>query len=169
MQEHDDIIITDADEKHLDDIQKIYACHVTNGTASWEYDPPDLDEIRRRFDSIKGKGLPYLVALKNGTVAGYSYANHYRPREGYRFTVEDTIYIHPDFIRQGIGRLLLKELITRLEKTEIKNIIAVIGDTENTASIRLHESLGFIRCGTLPKVGFKFGRWLDSVLLVKHL
>ena len=106
-----------------------------------------LEEMKKRFYSVKENGFPYLVAQIENKIVGYSYANHYRPREGYKFTVEDMIYIHPDYLNLGIDKKLLKKLIEKLYKAKIKNIIAVIGDSENIASIKFHESLGFEKCG----------------------
>ena len=169
MNETPDLLITDASEQHIEEIQKIYSYHVLNGNASWEYDAPDIEEMKKRFISVKKNGFPYLAAIKENKVAGFSYANYYRSREGYKFTVEDTIYIHNDFLRQGMGKILLLNLIEKLKKSDVKNIIAVIGDSRNTGSIKLHETLGFEKCGVLPEVGFKNNEWLDSILMIKHI
>lgn len=169
MKENFNVTILDAGEEHLREIQKIYSYHVINGNASWEYKAPEIGEIKKRFDAVKKNGFPYLVALKENKVAGFSYANYYRIREGYKFTVEDTIYIHPDFQRQGFGKILLRKLIEKLKESGIKNIIAVIGDNDNIGSVKLHESMGFEKCGVLPKIGFKHDKWLDCVLMVKHI
>ena len=150
-------------------ISLIYAHHVKVGTASFETTPPDSHEIARRRGIVLGEGLPFLVAESRGTVAGYAYASLYRPRPAYRYTVEDSIYIHPDHLRKGIGRLLLRELVRRCEQGRWRQMIAVIGDSANTASIRLHEELGFQHTGVFRAVGWKFGRWLDTVLMQRQL
>lgn len=150
-------------------ITAIYAHHVRHGFASFETDPPDLTEMLRRRADILGKGLPYLVAERDGTVLGYAYAGTYRPRAAYRDTVENSIYIRPDTVGQGIGRALLPALVAECEARDLRQMIAVIGDSGNTASIRLHAACGFRMIGTLEAVGFKLGRWLDSVLMQKRL
>jgi L-amino acid N-acyltransferase YncA len=153
----------------LPQITTIYAHHVRHGTASFEIEAPDENEMARRWKDITDKGLPYLVAENNGTVAGYAYAGLYRPRVAYRFTVEDSIYVHPESARQGIGALLLPALISSCEKQGLRQMIAVIGDSGNTASIALHRKFGFEDAGTLKNVGFKFGRWLDTVFMQRAL
>jgi L-amino acid N-acyltransferase YncA len=164
-----EMLIIDAAESHLEEILDIYSFHVLNGNASWEYYAPSLDEMKKRFYSVKDNGFPYLVAVINGRVAGFAYANYYRMREGYKYTVEDTVYIHRDFLRLGIGKSLLLKLIEKLKETDVKNIIAVIGDSKNAGSIKLHESSGFVISGVLKKIGFKNNEWLDSVLMVKYI
>jgi L-amino acid N-acyltransferase YncA len=150
-------------------IAAIYAHHVLHGVASFEEVPPEADEIARRRDAILAHGLPYLVAEREGRVIGYSYAGLFRPRSGYRFTLEDSIYIDPAEIGRGIGRALLEPLIARCEELGYRQIVAVIGGSETIASIRLHECLGFAHAGRLPAVGFKFGRWIDVVLMQRAL
>ena len=150
-------------------VTRIYAHHVRHGTATFETTPPEPEEVLRRRNAVLGQNLPYLVAECDGTIAGYAYAALYRPRPAYRFTVEDSIYIHPDFLRKGIGRLLLTELIRNCECGDWRQMIAVIGDSGNTPSIRLHEELGFRHCGVFESVGWKFGRWLDTVLMQRPL
>jgi phosphinothricin acetyltransferase len=150
-------------------ISRIYAHYVKHGTATFEIAPPAAEEIARRRGSIVAEGLPYLVAESRDGVAGYAYASLYRPRPAYRFTVEDSIYIHPEYVRKGIGRLLLAELIRRCELGPWRQMVAVIGDSGNTPSIRLHEEMGFRRAGAFQSVGWKLGRWLDTVLMQRQL
>jgi phosphinothricin acetyltransferase len=146
-------------------ITAIYGAAVRHGTASFELDPPDEGEMLRRYQSIVGAGYPYFVAETEGSVAGYAYANAYRTRPAYRFTVEDSIYISPDAQGKGLGRLLLAELIKASTAGGYRLMVAVIGDSRQYASISLHRSAGFTFCGTIHSVGYKFGRWLDSVIM----
>jgi L-amino acid N-acyltransferase YncA len=150
-------------------ITQIYADHVRTGTASFELDPPDVAEMRRRWREVRKRGLPYLVAMVAGHVAGYAYAGSYRPRPAYRFTVEDSVYVHADAMGRGIGRALLAALIRQCEQAGARQMLAVIGDGGNTASIRLHAAAGFAPAGTLSSVGYKFGRWLDVVIMQRAL
>jgi phosphinothricin acetyltransferase len=150
-------------------ITAIYAPHVLHGTATFEVEAPDCDEILRRWTEVCSANLPYLVAEVEGSVAGYAYATPYRPRLAYRYTVEDSVYIHPDHLGKGLGRSLLRQLIVECEESGCRQMIAVIGDSANRASIRLHESLGFIHNGTFRSVGWKFDRWLDTVLMQRAL
>jgi L-amino acid N-acyltransferase YncA len=150
-------------------VQAIYSFHVLHGLASFEEEPPSVDELSRRRADVLDRGLPYLVAEMAGVVVGYSYAAPYRPRPAYRFTVENSVYVDHNLRRRGAGYLLLSALIARCVERECRQMIAVIGDSENMASIALHERLGFIRIGTLRAVGFKFGRWVDSVLMQRAL
>ena len=144
-------------------IQAIYAHHVLHGTATFEEVPPDLAEIARRQAEIASRGLPYSVAEAGGRVLGYAYAGPYRARSAYRFTLEDSIYLAPDATGRGLGRRLLERLIADCTAVGARQLVAVIGDSGNAASIALHERLGFAHAGTLRSVGFKFGRWLDTV------
>ncbi len=146
-------------------IAAIYRVAVLQGTASFELDPPDEAEMRRRFEAIVGAGYPYLVAEIDNRVAGYAYASAYRTRPGYRFTVEDSIYIAPDAQNKGIGRALLERLVSICTDKGYRLMLAVIGDSANTGSIRLHRGLGFTFAGTIHSVGYKFNRWLDSVTM----
>jgi phosphinothricin acetyltransferase len=150
-------------------ISLIYAHHVKHGTATFEITPPKPREIAKRRDAVLGDGLPFLVAECEGVVAGYAYASLYRPRPAYRFTIEDSIYLHPDHVRKGTGRLLLTEMIRECELGRWRQMIAVIGDSGNAPSIRLHEALGFRHAGVFRSVGWKFGRWLDTVLMQRQL
>jgi L-amino acid N-acyltransferase YncA len=142
---------------------------VLNGLASYEELPPDVDEMRRRFDDVTAKGLPYLVAERNGGVAGYGYCTLFRTRSAYRFTLEDSIYIRNGLLGKGIGKALLSVLIERCTELGYRQMVAVIGDSGNAGSIGLHASLGFLRAGLLRSSGFKFGRWVDTVTMQRPL
>jgi L-amino acid N-acyltransferase YncA len=150
-------------------IAHIYAHAVEHGTASFELIPPDETEMARRMQDLLAGDFPYLVAEEDDTVFGYAYAGLYRARPAYRFTLEDSVYIAPDRQGRGVGRALLAALIEASTARGFRQVIAVIGDSEQTASIALHAALGFAYVGTLPNVGFKFGRWLDSVLMQRPL
>jgi phosphinothricin acetyltransferase len=155
----------DAGPNDIAAITRIYAEAVIHGTASFELEPPDEAEMLRRFQALLAGGYPYLVAESAGALAGYAYAGPYRARPAYRWTVEDSIYIAPEFHRRGIGRLLLTRLIEEAERRGFRQIIAVIGDSAQTASVALHAAAGFTMVGTLRSVGFKHGRWLDTPLM----
>ena len=150
-------------------ITRIYAHAVEHGTASFELAPPDEGEMARRMDDLLGKGYPYLVAEDGGMLAGYAYAGPYRTRPAYRPTVENSVYITHDRHRRGVGRALLAALIEACAACGFRQMIAVIGDSNHAASIRLHAAEGFAMVGTLKDVGFKHGRWLDSVLMQRSL
>ena len=150
-------------------ITAIYGHHVLHGLATFEVEPPDTAEMTRRFATIRELGLPYLAAEINGEVAGYAYAAVYRARPAYRYTVEDSVYVLDDCAGQGIGSALMPALIDGCARAGCRQLVAVIGDSDNLASIRLHEKFGFKRVGMLPAVGFKFGRWVDSVLMQRDL
>ena len=150
-------------------IHSIYAHHVLHGLASFEEEPPSVDELGRRFREVTQRRLPYLVAEYGLEVAGYGYCSPYRARSAYRYALEDSIYIRHDMAGRGIGRRLLDELIRRCEGLGYRQIIAVIGDSANAASIGVHAACGFLRVGTLRSVGFKFGRWVDSVYMQRPL
>ena len=150
-------------------ITRIYVHAVQHGTASFELDPPDANEMARRLDALNVGGFPYLVAEVENEILGYAYAGPYRARPAYRFTVEDSVYIAPDAQRQGLGRALLDRLIVESEERGYRQMIAVIGDSAQHASIALHAALGFRMIGTFEAVGWKFGRWLDTVLMQRPL
>jgi L-amino acid N-acyltransferase YncA len=150
-------------------VTSIYAASVLNGTASFELEPPDLAEMRRRWLDVTNRGLPYLVAGASGEVIGFAYAGPYRPRPAYRFTVEDSIYVREDRAGRGVGRGLLAALIDAAERSGARQMIAVIGDTRNATSIALHRGQGFVDAGALRDVGWKLGRWLDIVLMQRAL
>jgi phosphinothricin acetyltransferase len=150
-------------------IGRIYAHHVAHGLASFELAPPTHDEMLKRHDDIVGRGYPYLVAERDGAIGGYAHASAYRARPAYRFTVENSVYIDPALTRAGVGRLLLEALIAACEAKGFRQMIAVIGDSANAPSIGLHAACGFTRIGTLPAIGWKFDRWVDSVLMQRAL
>ena len=162
-------LIRAAKEQDIDAITRIYARYVRHSAATFEIDPPDPSEMDRRRLEILSYGLPYLTAEENGVVVGYAYASLYRPRPAYRFTVEDSVYVHPDFVAGGIGRLLLANLIDCCEKQGRRQMVAIIGDSGNTASIRLHAAFGFRTVGILQEVGCKFGRWVDTGIMQRAL
>lgn len=153
----------------LDAIAAIYAHHVRHGTASFETEPPSVEEMQRRRAEILARGFPYLVAESEGAVVGYAYAGPYRPRPAYRDTVEDSIYLRPDVAGRGIGTALLTALVAACETLGLRQMVAVAGDSANLASVRVHERCGFRLVGVLKDVGFKHGRWLDTVLLQRQL
>lgn len=150
-------------------ITAIYAHHVLHGTGTFELEPPDEADMARRHADVTGKGLPWLVAQDASGVVGYAYANHFRPRRAYRFCLEDSIYIAPAAQGCGVGRLLLAELMARCEALGARQMLAVIGDAANAGSIGVHRSLGFEHTGVLKASGWKFGRWLDVILMQKAL
>lgn len=150
-------------------VTAIYTHHVLHGNASFEIEPPSLFEMSRRRTEILARDLPYLVADIGGHVAGYAYAGTYRPRAAYRDTVENSVYLHPDLTGRGIGTRLLQALIRECEIRDLRQMIAVIGDSANIASVRLHQRCGFRHAGTLANVGYKHGQWLDSVLMQRSL
>jgi L-amino acid N-acyltransferase YncA len=150
-------------------ILEIYSHHVVYGSASFEVEPPSLAEMRVRFDSIFGAGYPYLVARRGEKIVGYAYASAYRARYAYRFAIEDSIYIAHDQTGGGVGRSLMEALISQCESRGYRQMIAVIGDSANAASIGLHARLGFRFAGVLPSVGYKHDRWIDSVLMTRAL
>ena len=150
-------------------ITGIYGYHVLHGLASFEEVPPPAEEIGRRRADIVGRSLPYLVAERGGRVVGYCYAGPFRPRVGYRFTLEDSIYIDPAEVGRGIGRALLSPVLARCTELGYRQMVAVIGGRETVASIRLHQALGFTEVGVFEAVGFKFGRWVDIVLMQRAL
>jgi L-amino acid N-acyltransferase YncA len=146
-------------------IARIYAEAVTHGTASFELESPDGAEMARRLNTLVTGGYPYLVAELSGSVAGYAYAGPYRARPAYKWTVENSIYVAPQFHRRGIGLALLKRLIAESEQRGFRQMIAVIGDSAQIPSIALHAAAGFDMIGTLRAVGFKHGKWLDTPLM----
>src|SRR5436305_4153458 len=157
--------IRPATKADLTAVAEIYAHAVLQGTATFELIPPDLAEMTRRFNALADGGYPYLVAELEGSVVGYAYAGPYRPRPAYRFTVENSVYLEPAIHRRGIGLQLLQRLIASCEARGYRQMIAVIGDSANAGSIGVHARAGFAMLGTHPNVGFKFGRWLDTVMM----
>lgn len=170
LQGRSDVEVRDATVADVPAITAIYRPAVTDGTASFELEPPDETEMRRRFEAVKSGGFPYLVAVVDGAVQGYAYVSQYRPRPAYRFSVENSIYVAPTAHRGGIGRVLLTALIARCTAQGFRQMIAVIGDgTRQTGSVALHTALGFQMIGTIKSVGWKQGRWLDSVSMQRPL
>jgi phosphinothricin acetyltransferase len=158
-----DMEIRPATPDDLAAITAIYGEAVQFGTATFELASPDLAEMMRRYEALLAGGYPYLVAVQDGAVAGYAYASAHRPRPAYRFTVESSIYLDPKAQRRGIGGRLLARLVSDCEARGYRQMVAVIGDSANAGSIAVHRNAGFEMIGVHPSVGFKFGRWLDTV------
>jgi phosphinothricin acetyltransferase len=150
-------------------ITAIYAWNVLNGTGTFELDAPDETEMARRRDDVLSKGLPWLVVQRDGVVLGYAYANHFRPRKAYRFCLEDSVYLAPEAKGQGLGKLLLAELLGRCEAAGARQMLAVIGDSANLGSIGVHRTLGFEHIGVMKAAGWKFDQWRDVVIMQKAL
>jgi L-amino acid N-acyltransferase YncA len=150
-------------------ITRIYAHAVVNGTASFELEPPDEAEMAKRMRPLLDGKFPYLAAELDGALAGYAYASLYRARPAYRYTIEDSVYVAPEMQRRGVGRLLLEKLIEACTAQGYRQMIAVIGDSGQAASIGLHKACGFVDAGNLRNIGWKFGRWLDTPLMQRAL
>jgi L-amino acid N-acyltransferase YncA len=163
------MLLRPTEPRDLAAITAIYDEAVRYGTASFELEPPDAQEMTRRYETLRAGNYPYVVAEQDGAIAGYAYAGPYRARPAYHWSVEDSIYIAPQWQRRGVGRLLLGRLIGETEAGGFRQMIAVIGDSANAGSIELHRAAGFRMVGTFDNVGFKFGRWLDSVLMQRPL
>jgi phosphinothricin acetyltransferase len=163
------LIIRPCGPSDLAAVTAIYAHAVATGCASFELEPPDEAEMRRRHAALREAGYPYLVAQCREAVAGYAYASAYRARPAYRFTAENSVYVDRDHQGQGIGRRLLAALIEAAQARGLRQMIAIIGDSANRPSIALHERLGFTMTGTLRSVGWKHGRWLDTVIMQRQL
>ena len=161
--------LRDAEEGDLGAIQEIYAHHVRHTLSSFEETPPDLAEIGRRWQTVTAARLPYIVCEADGRVVGYAYAVRYRLRPAYRYSVENSVYVAPDAVRRGYGRMLMSELIERCTEMGFRQMIAVIGDRDNHASIGLHRHMGFVDAGHLPAIGFKHGRWVDVMMMQRAL
>ena len=157
-----------ASPNDADAIAGIYAHHVLHGTASFEEEPPSSDWWRQKIEAVEANGWPFLVAEAGGVLAGYAYATQFRDRPAYRYACENSIYVHPDCIGKGIGRHLLTELISSARVAGFKQMIAVIGGAE-PASVALHRNCGFAEAGRMRQVGFKFGRWLDTLYMQRGL
>ena len=163
------MVIRDATPADAPAVAEIYAHHVLHGFGSFEEVPPPVEEIARRMADVAERGLPWLVAEAEGALLGYAYTMPYRPRSGYRFTVEDAVYVAPHAQRRGVGRALLGTLLERLTAQGYRQVVASIGDSANTGSIALHRACGFEHRGTLRDLGFKQNRWLDVVWMQKAL
>lgn len=163
-------LIRPATSADIPAISVIYAHAVLHGTASFELKPPGEAEMAQRQKLLLDGGFPYLVAESDGDIAGYAYAGLYRTRPAYRWTLEDSVYVSPTAHRRGVGRALLERLLVESQQRGFRQMIAVIGDSiQQTPSIELHRALGFRTVGVLENVGYKFGRWLDSVLMQRDL
>src|SRR5271166_4095783 len=163
------VVIRPSREGDVAEIAAIYRYHVLCGLASFEEIPPDPEELATRRRDILGRGLPYLVAERLGRVLGYCYAGPYRTRSAYRFTLEDSIYVDQAEVGRGLGKALLATVLDRCTNLGYRQMVAVIGGSDTWPSIRLHAALGFTRTGTLPAVGFKFGSWVDIVVMQRAL
>jgi L-amino acid N-acyltransferase YncA len=164
-----DVLLRAAKPGDISEITRIYAHAVRHGTASFELDAPDITEMTGRYQAMVATGYPYLVAQRAGELLGFAYAGPYRMRPAYKWTVEDAVYVAPQLQRHGVGSALLRRLIELSESKGYRQMIAVIGDSANAGSIELHRALGFHMVGTLANTGFKFGRWLDTVLMQRSL
>lgn len=169
MVTHSLLVIRDSRNDDVPAVTRIYEHWVTHGLATFEYDPPNESEMADRRAKLLAKDFPYLVAEEGGAVLGYAYAGPYRTRPGYRFACEDSIYVAPTAARLGVGRTLLSAVIARCETIGLRLMVAVIGDSENTASIALHAAQGFHHAGVLPAVGWKHRQWVDTVFMVRPL
>jgi len=165
----DAVTVRPAEPEDVDAIGAIYAHHVRTGVATFELEPPGRDELLRRMAAVTDAGLPYLVAVADGQVAGYAYCAPWKSRRAYRFTVEDSVYVAPDAAGRGVGGALLDSLLDECAQVGIRQVIAVIVDADAAASLALHRRRGFTDAGRLSAVGFKHDRWLDTVLLQKAL
>ncbi|NQV48428.1 MAG: N-acetyltransferase family protein [Rhodospirillaceae bacterium] len=159
------ITIRDANAKDMEAVQAIYAPHVLDGLASFEEVPPAVAEMDRRLSAIQDSGFPFRVAEIDGKILGFAYAGPYRTRPAYRYMVENSIYVDLGSTGQGIGKKLLEDLIDICSEKGLRQMIAVIGDSDNKPSINLHSRLGFTHIGTIRAAGFKHGRWVDSVIM----
>lgn len=162
-------IIRPSQDGDLDQITAIYAHHVHHGTGTFEITAPDVSEMGVRRRDVLSKGLPYMVAVEADVVLGFAYCNWFKPRPAYRFSAEDSIYMAAHAIKKGLGKPLLSELCAQAERAGVRKLIAVIGDSDNLASVKLHQGVGFEHVGTLKSCGWKFERWLDVVLMEKSI
>ena len=156
-------------DEDLPAICAIYGHHVLHATGTFETEPPTLAQMAERRADVAARGLPYLVLEEDGQVLGFAYCQWFKPRPAYRFSAEDSIYLHPQACGRGLGRLLLAALADAAHQAGLRKLIAVIGDSANTASIGVHRAIGFEPAGVIRACGWKFGRWLDIVLMEKTL
>ncbi|WP_192458115.1 GNAT family N-acetyltransferase [Musicola keenii] len=163
------IVIEEAGAEHIATIYQIYRHHVLHGIATFETEPPDEQEMAHRVDKVRQAGLPWLVATEHGHVLGYCYLSPYRPRYAYRFTLEDSIYLAPECAGRGLGKRLLQAALERVRQLGYRQVVAVVGNSDNQASLGVHRSLGFEMVGTLRSVGMKHGRWVDTVIMQRAL
>jgi phosphinothricin acetyltransferase len=164
-----DLVIRPSTVDDLDAVTAIYAWNVVHGTGTFEIEAPDRAEMERRRADLGARGLPWIVLEHAGKVVGYAYAGPFRPRPAYRHCLEDSVYLAPDAVGRGFGRLLLAELLARCEAAGARQMLAVIGDAANAGSIGVHRALGFAPVGTMRAAGWKFERWLDVVVMQKSL
>lgn len=164
-----DALLRPATIADMDAVQAIYARHVLEGLATFEEVPPDTAEMQRRFTEVTGAGLPWIVAEAGGRILGYAYAGRYRARSAYRFALEDSIYLDPAATGRGLGTQMLQRLIAASEAAGARQMLAVIGDSANLGSIGVHRRCGFEHVGIFRDVGFKFGRWVDTVMMQRPL
>ncbi len=169
MGEFTQVTIRTVNDDDMEAITAIYADEVLNGVSSWEELPPSQQEMTDRRDNILSTEYPYRVAELDGKILGYAYASSYRPRSGYRFAVENTIYVANNARGKGVGRMLLEDLVEGCRAKGYKQMIAVIGDSNNHPSIDFHSCMGFEQVGLIKSIGFKFGRWMDSVIMQRSL
>ena len=162
-------IIRQSTTADIPGIASIYAHHVRHGTGTFEIEVPSDSEISIRRSDVLAKGLPYLVAIDGKKVQGFAYCNWFKPRPAYRFSAEDSVYIAPEAIGLGLGRALLSELVVQAERSGVRKLIAVIGDSRNAGSIGLHQAIGFTHVGIIKSCGWKFERWIDVVMMEKIL
>jgi phosphinothricin acetyltransferase len=164
-----DVTIRPTSRDDLEAVAAIYAHHVQNGVATFDLSPPDLAEWQRRFDTVAAAGLPFLSARLDGRIAGYAYCAPWKTRPAYRHTAEDSVYVAPHAVGRGIGGRLLEVLLTECASAGVREVIAVIVDVDAAASVALHRNRGFVEAGRLTAVGYKHGRWLDTMLLQRSL
>ena len=164
-----DVMLRPATAADAPALAAIYGHHVTHGLGTFDLTPPSAETMAERMAGILAHGLPYLVAELDGRVAGYAYAGVFRPRAGYAYTVEDSVYIAPDAVGRGLGKTLLSRVIAECEAMGLRQMIACVGDSANAASIGLHTALGFTPSGTVEAAGFKHGRWVDIVFMRRSL
>ncbi|HMN93103.1 MAG TPA: N-acetyltransferase family protein [Hydrogenophaga sp.] len=162
-------LIRPSQDSDIDAITRIYAHHVLHGTGTFETTPPTSDDMKARRADVLAKGLPWLVLEEGDQVLGFAYGNWFKPRPAYRFSVEDSIYLAPEAAGRGLGKALLAELLAVLERSGIRKVMAVIGDSANAGSVGVHQALGFEHVGVVQSCGWKFDRWLDIVLMQKTL
>lgn len=164
-----DFEVRDCTSRDVAAITAIYRQAVLEGSATFELEPPDVETMEDRRAALAASGYPFIVMTAGGEAVGYAYAGPYRPRPAYGATVESSVYVRPDRHGRGIGLVLMRRLISQAEETGFRQMVAVIGDSANLASVKLHEKLGFRHAGTLRSVGWKHGRWLDTVLMQRAL
>lgn len=163
------VVVSDATEADMDAVLRIYTHHVLHGLATFEEIPPSVADMQERRRTVLAAGLPYLVARVDGDIVGYAYATSFRPRPAYRHTIEDSVYVRDGLAARGVGTALLTELVSRCSAGPWRQMLAVIGNSENHGSIRLHQRLGFSDAGIQKAVGFKLGRWVDTVMMQRPL